>query len=401
MEDNSSAAPATPATPTITSRCQSQKPDFESRFLPDIPSKTSRWIIKLSIVLIALLLFQIPLFMIRDLSNERNVNARKAREGIVESWGKKQSIEFTSPLESLNISATISPEVRYRGIYNVTIYTATLNIDLVPKDPNEKLTLKISDTNALQNVSASVDGKELPVTPGMNGISVSPVGIADAKCNMVIKLRGSSGMEFIPNAAASTISVSGKWSSPGFSGSSLPVKRTISADSFSAQWDFAKPVPGRTQVANVELCFPAGPYQQLERLMEYANYFLIVFFFTLIVSEIITRTVIHPLQYVIAAGAPVLFYLMVLAFGEHIGFGAGYVISAAVVVIMVGAYVRMFLGKLLPALLAGSIFAVSYFINFIILNMEKFSLLTGTVILAVILGVLMAVTGKINQKIES
>jgi inner membrane protein involved in colicin E2 resistance len=61
----------------------------------------------------------------------------------------------------------------------------------------------------------------------------------------------------------------------------------------------------------------------------------------------------------------------------------------------------MFLGRILPALVMGIIFAASYLLNFVILRMEDFALLSGTIVLAVILGVMMALTGKINRKQEN
>ena len=61
-------------------------------------------------------------------------------------------------------------------------------------------------------------------------------------------------------------------------------------------------------------------------------------------------------------------------------------------------YARMFLGKTVPAVVMGVIFAVSYLLNFMILRMEDLALMFGTVVLAVILGVLMVLTGKINRK---
>ena len=61
-------------------------------------------------------------------------------------------------------------------------------------------------------------------------------------------------------------------------------------------------------------------------------------------------------------------------------------------------YARMFLGKTVPAVVMGVIFAVSYLLNFMILRMEDFALMSGTIVLAIILGVLMILTGKINRK---
>ena len=139
----------------------------------------------------------------------------------------------------------------------------------------------------------------------------------------------------------------------------------------------------------------------MERCFDYASFFLIVFFFTLLAAELITKVNIHTLQYLVAAVAPVLFYLMTLAFSEKVGFTCGYTISAAVIVAMVTMYAKMFLGRILPALIMGIIFAASYLLNFVILRMEDFALLSGTIVLAVILGVMMALTGKINRKQEN
>ena len=98
-----------------------------------------------------------------------------------------------------------------------------------------------------------------------------------------------------------------------------------------------------------------------------------------------------------AAGAPVLFYLMTLTFSEKIGFTAGYITSAAIIVAMITMYARMFLGKLIPALMLGTVVAISYLFNFLVLRMEDSALLTGTIALAIVLGLLMAATGKINR----
>ena len=89
---------------------------------------------------------------------------------------------------------------------------------------------------------------------------------------------------------------------------------------------------------------------------------------------------------------------MTLAFGERIGFTAGYIVSAVVIISMVTLYVKTFIGKIRPALAMGIIFAVSYAVNFILIRMEDLALLSGTIILAGILAILMALTGKMNRQ---
>ena len=89
---------------------------------------------------------------------------------------------------------------------------------------------------------------------------------------------------------------------------------------------------------------------------------------------------------------------MLLSVGEKTNFACGYLISATVIVLMVSGYARLFFGKNLPAILLGTVFAVSYVANYLLLQMEDFALLSGTIILAVFLGATMVLTGKLNQK---
>ena len=54
-------------------------------------------------------------------------------------------------------------------------------------------------------------------------------------------------------------------------------------------------------------------------------------------------------------------------------------------------------GDFFGPLVIGGVFTAGYLINFVILRMEDFALLTGTIILAVILAIIMMLTGKINR----
>ena len=61
-------------------------------------------------------------------------------------------------------------------------------------------------------------------------------------------------------------------------------------------------------------------------------------------------------------------------------------------------YARLFTGKNKAAAILGLVFVASYVINYIILQMEHFALLSGTAIMTVALAVSMCLTGKINRK---
>ena len=361
----------------------------------DFSLQTKRWLGKIAIILIALVLFQIPLYMVRNLNGNRQSQALAVQSEIADSWGKEQTVQLFPKAFSENISAEIIPEIRYRGIYQAVVYTAKIKITSeyrnLPSDTTG--TINISDIKGIIDAQAVINGKDTKIDNDLK--FALPQG--DSKCEILLTLRGCGKLLFAPGAQTSSIVITGNWESPGFTGDILPETREISNGNFSAQWNIGK-FNTAVEHAGVDLCIPAGSYQQLERCFTYATFFLIVFFFTLLAAELITKTYIHVVQYVVAAGAPVLFYLMTLAFSERAGFTAGYIISAVVIVTMVTMYARMFLRRTLPALAVGTIFAVSYLLNFIILRLEDLALISGTIVLAIILGTVMILTGKLNCK---
>ena len=371
--------------------------DCNSLDLSKLSPGTKNLVLKILTIIIALLVLQIPLYLVKDLAVERQKKSVSVQEEIAASWGGAQTVQLAPLAATEKISAVITPEIRYRGIYQAIIYTSKITINTEYKNLAKPATgaIKLTDYKGIVDAKISVNGKNVEINNNLE--FALPQG--DSKCEIVLTLRGSGSLKFAPGAENSNIVISGKWSSPSFTGTVLPEKRSVVAENFSAEWNLNK-FNRNSDGVGTALCVTAGTYQQVERCFNYATFFLVVFFFTLLAAELITKVKIHILQYLVASGAPVLFYLMTLALSEHIGFSAGYAASAAIIVVMVTMYAKMFLGRMLPALVMGVIFGGSYLLNFMILRMEDFALLSGTIILAMILGVLMALTSKINRKEE-
>ena len=350
---------------------------------------------KILLIIIALIIFQVPLYMVKNLTSERKELSETVQNEIVKTWGDSQEIELLPAAAMENISAEIIPEIRYRGIYQTVVYTSKIKINAEYNNlsGNTLGIISVADKKGITAVNVSVNGNNVNVGNDLK----FPLPAGNSKCEITFTLRGSGKLLFNSNAEKNCVKVAGVWQSPGFIGDILPEKRNISDDNFSAEWNWNK-FNNDVQSVGVDLCITAGTYQQVERCFTYATFFLIVFFFTLLVAELITKVNIHPLQYLVASVAPVLFYLMTLAFSEKFGFTIGYTLSAAIIVTMVTVYAMKFIGKMLPALIIGTVFAGSYLMNFVILRMEDLALISGTIVLAIILGVLMALTGKINRK---
>ena len=354
--------------------------------------------VKIAVIIAALLVFQIPLLMVKELAEERQDKAKSVQSEIFSNWGGVQCLTLHPQAEKMDLSAELNPEIRYRGIYQALVYTAEVKLkaEFNNVGENKFAELLISDIDRVADAAAVVNGKAVKIEK--DGYTLKfPLEKGKSAIEMTLNLRGGGDFKVTPNTHESCISISGKWGSPSFIGKSLPDSRIIQKDSFSAKWNFGN-FTAKPNEIGVNLNLPANTYQQVERCFNYATLFLIIFFATLLVAEAVTKVNIHILQYLIAAGAPVLFYLMTLAFGERIGFTAGYIVSAAVIILMVTMYAKAFIGKIRPALAMGIIFAVSYAVNFILLRMEDLALLSGTIILALVLAILMALTGKMNRQ---
>ncbi len=70
----------------------------------------------------------------------------------------------------------------------------------------------------------------------------------------------------------------------------------------------------------VDLVQPVDLYQRAERSVKYAGLFIALSLLTLFIWEHLARRPLHPIQYGMMALALSVFYLLLLALAEHIGF---------------------------------------------------------------------------------
>lgn len=74
------------------------------------------------------------------------------------------------------------------------------------------------------------------------------------------------------------------------------------------------------------------------RSAKYAILIILLTFGVIFFTEIMNKTRIHALQYLLVGLALCLFYSLLLSFSEHIGFNPAYLLSAALTIILVGGY---------------------------------------------------------------
>lgn len=339
--------------------------------------------------------------------------------------------------ETLNGSGTLDPEVRYRSIYETVVYTAKLTLagsfdlaelDKLGLDPDVKLhweqariALGISDMRGLaEPVEIRLAGMAHSLDPGTGNNDVLASG-ASAPVKFTapgdgttvafetgIVLRGTEYLHFAPVGKTTDVSLSSSWPSPSFSGAFLPAEREIGKDGFSAAWqvlhlnrDYPQAWQDTAYRPNsgafgVSLLIPADVYQQATRTTKYAIMFIAFTFIAFFLTEMLNRLNVHPVQYLMVGLALVLFYSLEISLAEHLGFDAGYLIASLATTALIALYARAVLKNGRMALWIGGLLVILYAFLYMLLQLEDYALLAGSIALFAALAVLMYFTRRID-----
>ncbi len=414
---------------------------------------------KAIVIAVLTLLMLIPGAMIENLISERQYRSQETIEKINEKWSSAQtisglilSIPYTTSFkdkdgkvsnyehvynltpERMNISATLFPEERHYGIYKAIQYRSKISIDGNFPDMSQLkldnsvfhldkayISLGISDLKGVaNNVDIVFNGKSYKTKAGKSEQLNTKALISDIKDSLAFKsdnpipfscnmdLNGSKKMDFIPMGKTTKVELSGDWVSPGFIGNFSP-DYTISQTGFSAKWNilhFNRDIPeswsDKTQASfldssfGVNLVSTVDHYQQNMRSAKYALMFIALTFVVFFFVELLTKKRIHPIQYLLVGIALILFYSLLLSLSEQISFGLAYLIASMTTIGLITIYAySIFKNKIRTALLT-VILSGLYAFLYVVLQLEDYSLLIGSIGLFVILGIIMFVSRKIN-----
>jgi inner membrane protein len=337
--------------------------------------------------------------------------------------------------KTLNINGEIFSEKRKRSIYETVVYESEINVSghfegseiqklkIPPGDilwEQAKIQVAISDLRGISDrISISWNDSVFEFTPGMenqllgqNGISLPlPHLTAEnfpAGFQFSLHLKGSESLKFAPLGETTEVALQSDWNDPGFDGNFLPTDHTIGKEGFSAQWkvlNFNRNFPQqwkndeyRVTEADfgVKLITVADHYQKSSRAAKYGILIILFVFLSFFLNEIITKQKVHPFQYILVGFAVLMFYLLLLSISEQLGFNLAYFISALAVITLVFAYSRTFLKKWIHSVIQTLILTFSFGFIFVLMQLETYSLLVGSIGLFVVLGLTMFFTRKIN-----
>lgn len=336
--------------------------------------------------------------------------------------------------ESLAVTGKQTVESRRVGIYSGQVWHNALQIkasfdplrlaalrktNIVLGQP--RLVVSVGDARGIGAIHApEVNGNVLSVEPGL-GISGDGAGIhmpmpALAEDNKPLEiafsldLNGTGEFSLVPLGRNSELQLTSNWPHPGFLGSFLPTQREVSAAGYRAHWQsswFANDMGSyfkddmeipwsRLPAFSADVMSLADQYQLSDRATKYAILLIGLTFMAFFVFESLTRRPLHPMQYLLVGLSLVLFYLVLLALSEHIGFTAAWLAASLSGAVMNGIYLQAVLRGWRNSLLFVAALLLLDGVMWFLLHSEDSALLLGTGVLALALSVLMFLTRRVD-----
>ena len=426
--------------------------ELNSRFRRSIGIKL------LSMTLVAFIL-SVPLVIVSNFIGERSDTHDEAAEDISQSWSDRQTlagpfiiVPFVDTRSSgelgersevrhawflpdqLEIDGEITPEIRYRSIYEVAVYSASLEIAGAFSTPDftewnvetdnilwdeARLIFGVTDMRGIREAvtlswgdeafgfSSGISESPAEVIP--TGISVPIEAEQAGDFSFALELNGSRALQFVPVGGETTVELTSPWPDPSFDGAFLPDERSVSEEGFEASWhvlDLNRPYGQKWRDSAVDLygsafglslAVPVDHYLKARRSTRYAFLVVVLTLLTFFLIELRCRKHAHPFQYILIGLALCLFYLLLLSLSEHMLFDWAYLIAGISTVGLTALYVRaLFKDRWLSGLTAIVLTGLYGFV-FVLIQLEDYALLVGTIGLILLLALTMFLTRNFSE----
>ncbi len=371
---------------------------------------------------------------------------------VTKGQGDEQTIRLSHAVispEKLVVSGDVDVEERRLSIYKTQLYHTKLkmngffsgiNLKKVtdrggrPQLENAFLAMSVSDpTGFRSDVTLKIGNNvERQFLPGLNQLHQLSIPEAKSKTHkhntangvhfaidrgdalsgfkftINMALNGSRSLAFMPAGKTTSLDLKSNWPHPGFDGRFLPETREISETGFAASWTvpnlargldavvLGSALPAPSTFMSVNFVEPLKFYQVIARTLKYSVAFFSLIFLAIFILELSGKRLIHWIQYMLSGLAMVIFYILLLALAEQVGFGLAYLISASATTLLIAWYIGDTLSSRRGSYVIGSVLGITYLIMYLILNEEQYALLAGSLIAFVAIAATMVATRRVD-----
>ncbi len=339
--------------------------------------------------------------------------------------------------DTLDIQGNLQSRMLYRGIYGTPVYQSVIELEArfpaewlqaakadasIVSSGTPLLVFRVGDLRGLverpalrigERTLPLVEPASMPSVLQGGGVVAAPLP-GDLSGPFTVRLRlnlnGSTSLAALPMAKETRMTLRGDWPHPSFSGLMLPAEREVSEDGFIGRWQTNSLAASSaidclqsdghcrddSQLLRVDLVQPVTGLLSSERALKYSFLIVGLTFAAFFLFEVMRRVAMHPMQYLLVGLALAMFYLLLVALGEHVDFVWAYVSGAVACVGLIGVY----LSAVLKSKLAGWGFALAQLIVlgllFGILMAEDYALLMGSLLLFAALAAVMILTRRVD-----
>ncbi|MXO64689.1 cell envelope integrity protein CreD [Altericroceibacterium endophyticum] len=360
---------------------------------------------------------------------------------------------FLSPLKQV-INTQLSPSTRSYSIYETVLFDANMSGEarfVLPEDLDRQgieksallfdqveLRFGISDPRGLKEGAAvKAAGQNLTLQPGKGVASSGNSGFfafvdwdgeAPLNISWAYAMRGSKGLALVPQGGKTDWDVVSRWPHPSFGGSFLPEDKSISDDGFTAHYSITNLALGQTlllrddppppierdagsaapaymestanggpsMAASIGLVEPVDLYSQVDRSVKYGFLFIGFTFLAFLMFDLVGGARVAAAEYLLSGAGLVLFFVLLLAFAEVIGFTLAYILASAAIIGLLTSYSAAVLKGWRRAGFIGALLIGLYALIYVLLSLAALSLMIGSVLLFLALTGVMYATRNID-----
>jgi inner membrane protein len=413
---------------------------------------------KMMMVGLLTLVLLIPLFFVQDSITERSIRQKEVVSETTSKWGGGVyvygpilKIPYKNPIsgksnfayffpEELNNTVTATMEKPLeRGIFKSNVFSSKMNSTGSYSKPNfqirnipdenvywnqAKIIIRTTNLKSLKDeVKIKFGNQSFTFEPGNseNNDSIQSLesttfdykSIANSSnFSIDIAFNGSKQIKIVPIGKTTASKMTSDWNSPNFNGNFSPTSRDVFKDGsgFKASWKilhFNRPFAQQyfeslPELSNyafaTDFITPVDEYQQNERASKYGFLVIGLTFLIFFLIQSISKINIHIFQYSMIGIALIMFYTLLISITEHSSFSLAYIIAAIAVIALISLYsISILKNKKFPTFIAISL-SVLYSFIFVIIQLEDYALLVGSIGLFAILAAVMYFSRKIDWK---
>lgn len=421
------------------------------------------------------LLLMIPLTLIQDLIEEREIRQKSVVRKVNGQWGNeillygpilkvpyktfqetvvydevtkeaKKEKRYTTKYayffpKTLDINADVKTSSKKRNNFETAVFTADIAASGSFETPDfsskaiadstivwDKATLLIKTTNLKglkSEVKLNLNGntygfetnfkKQNNEYPQLEELESTAIALNDVpkdglrSFKFELMYNGSESIRFIPIGKVTNVTMKSDWKDPKHTGNFITQsKRTTADGGFEADWkllntnrpfsqQFFQALPNLNKYAfGTDFIVPLDEYQQSERAAKYGFLVIGLTFLVFFLIQTLSKIPIHPFQYLMIGIALVMFYTLLISISEHSSFLKAYLIAGFAVVVMITLYSKSILKNWKFPVFIGTSLTALYTFIFVVIQLEKYALLAGSVGLFLILGIVMYASRKID-----